>query len=198
LTIERGYHRVVENFNLEIRKGSIVHLEGNNGSGKSSILRTVSGLFPLYEGSVKWRGTPIESIDSYCDNVNYLGHFAGLSPELTSIENLIFYKLLSASKKPALEIPEALKTCGADYLSSKYVKHLSAGERQKLAVARLLMFSCPLWLLDEPFNSLDSDTQKILEEKIDGHSLTGGIVLMTSHQSFKTVQPLNSIRLKAK
>ena len=174
-----------------------MHLEGKNGSGKSSILRTVSGLFPLYEGSVKWSGSPIESIDSYAENVNYLGHFPGLSPELTAIENLVFYRQLSGSKKPALEVHEALKMCGADYLRSKYVKHLSAGERQKLAVARLLMFNCPLWLLDEPFNSLDSDTQKLLEKKIDGHALTGGIVLMTSHQSFETAQPISKIRLEA-
>ena len=193
LTIERAHKIVVSNFNLKADKGEIVQIIGKNGSGKSSILRTISGLAPIFEGSVKWLGLPIQAQDSYVEKVNYLGHLSGLSRELTGLENLVFYASISRSKKPALSVIEALSVFDACNLTSKFIKYLSAGEKQKLVLARMLMFNSPLWLLDEPFSSLDASTQRILEDRMDEHVSKGGTILITSHQPFKTVHPLKSV-----
>ena len=195
LAIERGYQRLVEKFNLTASKGNIVHITGQNGSGKSSILRTIAGLAPIYEGSIKWGGDPVNSAPSYTNDVNFIGHLTGLSPELTGGENLAYYLKLSSLKKRVMDITQALSMLNARDLVSKLVKHLSAGEKQKLVLARLLLFDCPLWILDEPFNSLDDETRKMLETIINQHAKNGGIILMTSHQSFQTINSPQIISL---
>ena len=193
LTIERGHKLVVENFNLVAAPGDLIQIVGKNGSGKTSILRAISGLMPLFEGSVEWEAKSILSLESYYKVVNYLGHSPGLSPELTGYENLDLYKTISGARKLAMDLPEAISMCGAQNIASKPIKSLSAGEKQKMVLARLLMFKCPLWVLDEPFNTLDAKTQEILENRIDNHILNGGAVVLTSHQSFSTTCPRHSI-----
>ena len=196
LAIERGYQRLVEKFNLTANEGTIVHITGQNGSGKSSILRTIAGLAPIYEGSIKWSGNPVDSTHSYTNYVNFIGHLTGLSPELTGGENLAYCLKLSSLKKRAMEITQALSMLKARNLISKPVRYLSAGEKQKLVLARLLLFDCPLWILDEPFNSLDGETRKKLETIINQHAKNGGIILMTSHQSFQTINSPQIISLE--
>ena len=186
LTIERGYKLVVKNFNLLAAPGDLIQIVGKNGSGKTSILRIISGLMPLFEGSVKWEGRSILSIESYYQVINYLGHSPGLSPELTGYENLDLYKTISGARMLAMDLSEALSICEAKNIAFKPIKSLSAGEKQKIVLARLLMFKCPLWVLDEPFNTLDAKTQGILEHRIDKHILDGGTVVLTSHQPFST------------
>ena len=193
LTIERGHKIVVRNFNLVAAPGDLIQIVGKNGSGKTSILRAISGLMPLFEGSVEWEAKSILSLESYYKVVNYLGHSPGLSPELTGYENLDLYKTISGARKLAMDLPEAISMCGAQNIASKPIKSLSAGEKQKMVLARLLMFKCPLWVLDEPFNTLDAKTQEILENRIDNHILNGGAVVLTSHQSFSTTCPRHSI-----
>ncbi len=193
LTIERGHKIVVRNFNLVAAPGDLIQIVGKNGSGKTSILRTISGLMPLFEGSVKWEDKSILSLESYYKVINYLGHSPGLSPELTGYENLDLYKTMSGARKLAMDLPEAISMCEAQNIASKPIRSLSAGEKQKMVMARMLMFKCPLWVLDEPFNTLDAKTQGILENRIDNHILNGGAVVLTSHQSFNTTCPRHSI-----
>ena len=195
LTIERGHKLVVENFNLVAAPGDLIQIVGKNGSGKTSILRIISGLMPLFEGSVKWEGKSIPSIDSYYKVINYIGHSPGLSPELTGYENLDFYKTISGARKLAMDLPEAISICEAKNIAFKPIKSLSAGEKQKIVLARMLMFKCPLWVFDEPFNTLDANTQGILENRIDEHILDGGIVVLTSHQPFITTCACQSIAI---
>ena len=186
---------MVENLNLKATQGDLIQIVGKNGSGKTSILRAISGLMPLFEGSVEWNGNPIHSLESYYLEINYLGHSLGLSPELTGYENLLFYKTISGAKKPAMDILEALSTYEASNIISKPIQFLSAGEKQKIVLARMLIFDCPLWVLDEPFNSLDTRTQAILESLIDDHIINGGTVLLTSHQPFSTCCASRSITI---
>lgn len=186
LDIERGHKLVVKNFNLVAAPGDLIQIVGKNGSGKTSILRIISGLMPLFEGSVNWEGKSILSQECYYEVINYLGHSPGLSSELTGYENLALSKSISGARKLAMDLSEAISICGAKNIIHKPIKSLSAGEKQKIVLARILMFKCPLWVLDEPFNTLDAKTQEILENRIDNHVLNGGTVVLTSHQPFST------------
>ena len=195
LTIERGHKLVVKNFNLVATPGDLIQIVGKNGSGKTSILRIISGLMPLFEGSVEWEGKSILSLESYYEVINYLGHSPGLSSELTGYENLDFYKTISGARKLAMDLEDAISICEAKNIAYKPIKTLSAGERQRIVLARMLLFKCPLWVLDEPFNTLDAKTQRILENRIDNHILNGGTVVLTSHQIFSTTCSRNSIAI---
>ena len=195
LTIERGHKLVVKNFNLVATPGDLIQIVGKNGSGKTSILRIISGLMPLFEGSVEWEGKSILSLESYYEVINYLGHSPGLSMELTGYENLNFYKTISGARELAMDLEEAISICEAKSIVYKPIKSLSAGEKQKIVLARMLLFKCPLWVLDEPFNTLDAKTQRILENRIDNHIFNGGTVVLTSHQAFSTTCSRNSISI---
>ena len=155
---------------------------GPNGSGKSTLLRTLAGLLDI-KGQLCWNGLPIgENIDAYRHALAYIGHLDALKPELSIAEQVDYWSALD----PAFN--RAQKNAALDYfalsaLDDRRVSTLSAGQRRRLSLTRLMLKPARLWLLDEPMTALDSTGQRLLEDLIALHRAKGGAVIIATHQT---------------
>jgi heme exporter protein A len=184
-----------QDLNLNVVAGHIVQIEGANGSGKTSLLRMLCGLLLPSEGEVRWRGTDIQvSRTEFLTEVSYIGHAPGIKEELTPAENLCMSVAL-AQPREAITVPEALERVGLFGFEDLPVCTLSAGQRRRVALARLLLTEATLWVLDEPFTSLDKLGRTLIQSLLEEHSQRGGAAVLTTHQevhlpncSMQTVQ----------
>lgn len=167
-------------------------MAGSNGSGKTTLLRTLCGLTRPAEGEIRWRGTPITKLgDEYREDLIYLGHKDGVQGELTALENL--RTLACASSESSSDAAErALERLGIAAYRSFPVKILSQGQRRRAALARLLVTAKPLWVLDEPFTALDTESCRLIMTLLSEHLAGGGIAVLSSHQAFEL--PVGIIR----
>lgn len=180
LTCVRGERLLFEGLSFQVASGSTVLVEGSNGSGKTTLLRTVCGLMHAEEGEVRWNGAPIDRDRlAFQGLLGYLGHIHGIKDELTAAENLRFAAALQGT--PPAGVAAALARVGLGALGEVRARQLSAGQRRRLALARLLLGRARLWVLDEPFTALDRAGIALVEEMIEGHCAAGGMVLMSSH-----------------
>ncbi len=169
--------------NVEVLPGEVVHVTGPNGSGKTTLLRVLTGLLLPEEGSVAWNGQQIsETSDDYGASLSWLGHNNGLKGDLTAFENLWFSIGLRRSC-PVGDMEAALERVGITACRNLPARVLSAGQRRRLALARVLLAQTPLWILDEPFTNLDSDGNALVCALIAAHAQSGGMVLLAAHQS---------------
>ena len=169
-----------EHLNLSLDVGQMLLVEGRNGSGKTSLLRILTGLKLADEGDILWNGESISSLTAdYYEQVNYVGHHDGVKRELTCLENL---RLVQAMGKPAdIELDEALEQVNLYRYGDTPVSNLSAGQKRRLALARLLVAESKLWILDEPFTSLDKKSMASFEGMFELHLRQQGMIVMTSH-----------------
>jgi len=169
-----------EHLNLSLAGGQMLLVEGSNGSGKTSLLRILTGLKLADEGDVYWRGQPIGKLAAeYYEQVSYVGHHDGVKRELTCLENL---RLVQAMGKPTeLDLDAALDRVNLYRYGDSLVASLSAGQKRRLALARLLVVESVLWILDEPFTSLDKNSMGCFESLFHQHMQQQGIIIMTSH-----------------
>ncbi|MGE3920908.1 MAG: cytochrome c biogenesis heme-transporting ATPase CcmA [Gammaproteobacteria bacterium] len=174
LTLLRNERIIVQNISLSIQSGEILQIRGPNGSGKTSLLRMLSGIILPTAGEIYWGGELIHDIH-YQRNLLYQGHLLGLKSMLTVNENLLLF-----AKEP--EIREVLLVLNLLKHQNDFVKDLSAGQQRRLTFAKFLLKKAPLWLLDEPFTALDQATQKLVESLIRKQVQQGGMVILTSHQ----------------
>lgn len=161
--------------------GGLLHLQGANGRGKTTLLRLLAGLLSPESGQIIWQGRAIaEDLAAFQQHICYIGHKPGIHPLLSLRENLR-YDLLAPADLSAMDtwLERFDLVDFADYLAV----HLSAGQRRKIALIRLLLTPASLWLLDEPLVALDSRSQQILMQMIQDYRARGGIVVLTSHQS---------------
>ena len=165
---------------LELAAGELLRIAGDNGSGKTSLLRILCGLLAPTQGEVRWKGEPIRELgEEYSRSLAHIGHAPGLKGELTAAENLAFSCALAG--RSAGRVGEALSTFGVP--RDKAVRQLSQGQRRRAALARLaLAEDVPLWLLDEPFAALDAGASHLVERLINDHAARGGAVVYTTHQ----------------
>lgn len=185
LSVQRGDRELISAFSFAVHSGEGVHLLGANGAGKTSLLRVLAGLAPAAAGSY--------SFAPGCRSI-YLGHALGLKPELTVEENLQF--LLRLSGQSALcSLDEALQAVGIARYFDARVGSLSAGQKRRVGLARLLLEPAGLWLLDEPFAALDVKAAAWLCRRIESFITDGGSVLLTSHQPVATTPPLRELVL---
>lgn len=184
LRVERGDTVVLDGLSFTAVPGSITHLKGDNGSGKTTLLRTLAGLIQADAGEVIWQGTPVRDQSVIASKLNFVGHQPGLNAELTARENLAFIAALSAARQ-SVDVSDALSRLNAKGIGNRQVRHLSAGQRQRIALARLVLFEAQLWMLDEPFTALDAATRHIVEELLEEHLQRGGIALIATHQAFE-------------
>ncbi|HUN49498.1 MAG TPA: heme ABC exporter ATP-binding protein CcmA [Candidatus Sulfotelmatobacter sp.] len=176
----RGERQVFAGLDFACERGGAIALEGPNGSGKSSLLRLCALLLQPAAGRLAWEGRDIaEDAEAHRRRIVYVGHLDALKPALTVRENLAFWADLAGAAATATEA--ALARIGLAHLGGLPARFLSAGQRRRLNLARLLLRAAPLWLLDEPATSLDSGAAATLAAIIAEHRAAGGIVVAAMH-----------------
>ncbi|MCR9642392.1 cytochrome c biogenesis heme-transporting ATPase CcmA [Vibrio sp. 1751] len=197
LTAIRDERVLFENLQFEIKPGELVQIEGRNGTGKTTLLRIVTGLGDREEGVVKWKGEEVEkSRDVFHQDLLFLGHQTGVKRELTALENLRFYQSIQNNRSSDEEIFIALTQVGLAGREDVPVAQLSAGQQRRVALARLWLSKQILWILDEPLTAIDKQGVKVLESLFASHADNGGIVVLTTHQDMFADSPkLRKIKL---
>jgi heme exporter protein A len=182
LGVGRGGRLLVESLSFTLENGRALVVAGPNGAGKSTLLRAFAGLLPPMKG--RWSVTS-ESGDAQEPGAlaHYLGHTEALKPALTARENLDFWRAMLAIPGPvSLHTPDsALGALGAPRIVDLPAAYLSAGQRRRVALARLLLAPRPLWILDEPLTALDAAGQELLNQLMREHLAQGGMVIAATH-----------------
>lgn len=178
----RGDRHVLRGTSIHVAAGQLVHVAGPNGAGKTTLLRVLAGLLTPEQGSVSWQGRPIAADRAaYGATVSYLGHSDGLKPEFTARENLAFEVGLRR-RLDTDAIDAALARVGLADAHDQPARSLSAGQRRRLAIARVLLTGTPLWILDEPYTNLDRAGVERLTAIIAEHLVAGGAAVVAAHQ----------------
>jgi heme exporter protein A len=178
LSCIRDERMLFSDLNFTLTSGQVLLIEGANGAGKTSLLRIFTGFRKPDAGDLFWDDEAIEDTQAFYQDTAYIGHNNGLKDTLTAQENLRYAQALATT---TLTIDDALEQVGLNGYQETLVRFMSAGQRRRLALARLLCTHKPLWILDEPFTSLDRASIKLFEQFIIVHALQGGLVIMTSH-----------------
>jgi heme exporter protein A len=194
LSCIRNDRLLFDDLNIRVEAGQMLLVEGPNGSGKTSLLRILTGLRMADRGEVLWRGQPIDHLaGDYYEQVNYVGHHDGIKLELTCIENLRLARAMGIPSER--EIDDVLEQVNLYAEGETEVAHLSAGQRRRLALARLLATESILWILDEPFTSLDRNSMAMFSRFFEQHLQAEGAVVMTSHQEISLPGGVVPLRL---
>jgi len=184
LTCVRGERQLFSGLNLAISLGECLHVRGENGVGKTSLLRLLTGLSQPESGEVLWNGMSISKEPStYHRELLFLGHRDALKEDLTALENLQLYATLDDVQLPVDKALGALWRFGLRGREYLPVNCLSAGQKRRVLMARMLTRQAKLWILDEPFNALDTHAVQALQGLIAEHIEQGGLVVLTSHQA---------------
>jgi heme exporter protein A len=182
IEVWRGDRRVLAGVSLEVEAGDCVHVLGPNGSGKTTLLRVIAGLLPAEAGRVTCDGRDTrDDREAWCASFIYLAHSDGLKTDLTARENLAFDTGMRRALQ-AGEIETALADLGIPAALDRPTATLSAGQRRRVAFARVMLAAAPLWLLDEPYTNLDRDGSVIVSALIARHLDAGGAALIAAHQ----------------
>lgn len=192
LSLDRGGRRVFSALSFTAEAGSALVVTGANGAGKSTLLRLIAGLLRPVAGELSIDGGDAElSIPQQC---HYFGHQDALKPHLSVTENLAFWRAFAGV--PALEVIDALDRVGLARLADLPAAYLSAGQRRRLAFARLLVTARPIWLLDEPTSALDAASEARLLEIVGEHLDAGGLVIAATHLALPFAR-MDSLRIGA-
>jgi heme exporter protein A len=180
LACARGERRVFSDLNFEVRAGEVLVVEGANGAGKTSLLRLIAGFLTPASGIVTF-GLDTGAVsdgEERGHHVGWLGHQDGIKPQMAAGEQLEFYARLYSATAPAAPV---LERVGLSRQREFPCRYLSAGQKKRLGLARLILSGRPLWLLDEPFAALDSAGRALAAELMRGHCAQGGIVVAATH-----------------
>ncbi|MGB0671218.1 MAG: heme ABC exporter ATP-binding protein CcmA, partial [Rhodospirillales bacterium] len=177
----RGERTVFSQLSFSLSDGGALLLIGPNGTGKSSLLRVMAGLLPVELGTVSWDGEAIsEDPEAHGARLHYVGHHDAVKPVLTVAENLGFWADIRPGGGPE-RVRQALADLEMDHLADLPGRFLSAGQKRRVNLARILAAPAPLWLLDEPTTALDKATVNKLEALIAAHRADGGMVVLSTH-----------------
>ncbi|HEX6958865.1 MAG TPA: heme ABC exporter ATP-binding protein CcmA [Ferrovibrio sp.] len=180
----RGERQLFQDVSFRLAAGEALLLHGPNGSGKSSLLRMLAGFLKPAAGRIAWDSTAIgDDVEAHRSRLHYLGHQDAVKPQLSAEDHLIFWARLFGHSAPeaATQTAAALESCGLQRQRRLPGRYLSAGQKRRLALARLLISPAPLWLLDEPTNALDTAAVAWLGETLARHRDGGGMVILASH-----------------
>ena len=182
---------------FRLERGQALVLEGRNGSGKTSLLRILCGIRLPDAGCINWCGENIDRLGAdYHEHTAYVGHRDGIKLDLTPLENLAMARALGKPNDTTLEA--ALEKVDLYGFEDMLTRNLSAGQQRRLALARLLVTDTVLWILDEPFTSLDTHGIKTIEHLLDRHTGNGGMLAVTSHHAVNLNNtPTQTINLSA-
>jgi heme exporter protein A len=189
LHLWRGDRHVLRGLSFSVAAGECLLVSGPNGTGKTSLLRSLSGLMYLEGGRVVWRGKAIrDDLHGYHDDLAYIGHEPPLKVDLTATENLCYW-IGVRRRLAARDIQEALDRVGAANWSDRPVRTLSAGQKRRVALAGLILMAAPLWLLDEPTTNLDTQGQQLVSTLIADHLAGGGVAVAAIHHDLGIAAP---------
>lgn len=184
LSCSKGDKRLFSGVSFTLQPGQWLHLEGDNGVGKTSLLRLACGLSALENGEITWNNQAVsKDPQTFRANLAYLGHQLALKDDLSPLENLQTDAAIVGRQLTASDAKQALAQMGLRGRENLPVRVLSQGQKRRTALARLLVSSAKLWVLDEPFVALDTMAQNALSEVINAHLAKQGMVLLTSHQA---------------
>lgn len=179
----RGERQLFDGVGFRLESGKLLYLRGANGSGKTSLLRILCGLSPAEAGQILWNGVQIDQLgEVYRRDLFYLGHHNALQEALTVNENLAFYAALAGAIPSEADTANALARLGLRGCQSRLVRHLSQGQKRRVALSRLMLNRAKLWVLDEPFVALDQAAIQLLADLVAAHLDKGGLAVLTSHQ----------------
>ena len=179
----RGERPLFDGLGFRLDSGQLLHLRGANGAGKTSLLRLLCGLSRPEAGQILWNATPIDvQAEVFRQNLFYLGHHNALQEALTVDDNLAFYAALAGAEPNAADTGSALERMGLRGCQRRLVRHLSQGQKRRVALSRLMLNRASLWVLDEPFVALDQNSITLLAGVIAVHLQVGGMAVLTSHQ----------------
>jgi heme exporter protein A len=177
LSLERGGRPLFAGLFFEVREGEALVIQGSNGAGKSSLLRAIAGLLPFSGGRLRHEGGDAHA--GLGEQAHYLGHANSLRSALTAEENLAFWAALQGGA--AFGVKPALERLGLPHVLDFPVHALSAGQKRRVALARLLVARREIWLLDEPTTALDVGSQTLFANTMQEHLSKGGLILVATH-----------------
>jgi heme exporter protein A len=182
LHLWRGEQHVLRGVEFVLAGGQCLQVTGANGAGKTTLLRALCGLVPLEAGRICWRGQDIDADrEVFHSELGYLGHDNGLKGDLTAAENLGYAARLRCQVQPA-EILAALVRVGVGELAGQRLRRMSAGQRRRVALARLTLLGGALWIMDEPGSNLDAHGQTLVRDILQQHLQSGGAAVVATHQ----------------
>jgi heme exporter protein A len=199
LAVERGGRIVISELSFAVKRGEVLLLTGPNGIGKTTLLRTLAGYIAPVEGSARAAGVDSDERRP-AEDLHYLGHLNGIRSSLTVAENARFWAgfLAGAAASDSLaRVDEALERFGLDALADVPAAWLSAGQKRRLGLTRLLLAPRPVWLLDEPTTSLDAASTTLLVQIINNHTAAGGLAVIATHAPLE-LERARELRLGAR
>jgi heme exporter protein A len=195
LSLLRGERCLFQGLAFALAAGELMVVQGPNGSGKTSLLRAISGLLGFETGNIMWQGVPTEDArQRFHGDIVWLAHRVGFKSDLTLIENLRFETGLRASS--FAQIGDVLDRLGLTNLTDLPLRSLSAGQQRRVALARMLISEARLWLMDEPFANLDAAGQDLVIALISEHLAGGGACVIAAHQDVRIDAPTHRICLQ--
>lgn len=182
LACRRGGRKVFERLSFSVGAGELLALVGRNGSGKTTLLRALALLVRPEAGSIQWQGADIRAEpEAWRSRLAWLGHLEGLKGDLTVAENLLAAERLRGASSAEDRLDSALVAFDLSSLAARAVRTLSAGQRRRTALARVVLAQAPLWLLDEPLNALDAPAQSAFRAALKKHLAAGGLAVAATH-----------------
>lgn len=197
LFCERDERILFEDLAFNLHGGELMQVQGSNGSGKTTLLRILCGLNEAWEGEIYWYGEPVsDQREAFLSSLLYIGHRVGVNRILSPRENL---RWSSALQGPVSDtaIEQALERVGLAGYDDIPCHNLSAGQHQRVALARLHISHAPLWILDEPFTTLDVHGVRALEQHLADHVTRGGSVMVTTHHALNVPCDITRLNLDA-
>ena len=185
LSGERSGQMIFSKISFELSDGEVLIVTGVNGSGKSTMLRVIAGLLPAHEGTVGVEGADKES--SPPELMHYLGHLNALKPALSIGENLEFWQKFCDT--PLMSVDEALEAVALPGIAHLPAGYLSAGQKRRISIAKLLVSYKPIWIVDEPTAALDKDSEKLFSDLVSDHLNSGGIAIAATHKPLGISKP---------
>jgi heme exporter protein A len=179
LSFQRQDEPVFAPLDFRLHAGELALIEGDNGSGKTTLMRILAGLLHVGDGELRWRGEPLQR-DRCAGEILFLGHQLGLKADLSPRENLQIAAGLHG-RREGLSVAAVLTEIGLGGYEDEPVRRLSAGQKKRAALARLLLLPAALWLLDEPYANLDRTGIALVNHLLEMHTARGGAAMVTSH-----------------
>ena len=191
----RGERHVLRSVSFAVEAAQLLHVFGPNGTGKTTLLRVVCGLLRPEQGQVCWAGQPIDAVRAdYQRAMAYASHEAALKSDLTALENLRYAVGLKRRVEDR-ELLDTLARTGVAACADLPARVLSAGQRRRVAMARVLAMRATLWLLDEPYTNLDAKGAALMTALLEDHVGAGGLALVVAHHALQLGRPIERLEL---